>query len=610
MRRPFLFAVICAFLFAVCLRSMAASHRGDDPTPPELKAAVSSVPSPLSAPGSGVLNLALQVPSGYHIIGGEALSVQAKGPQGATFGTPRYPRGRKEEDQEVLRGKVLIEVPITLPAGESTRLKGSFLLDWQGCQDFGDKVCFLPTQDSFPFELPVGKQGQSQKPSPVTTPPVSPPAQGTPPAIATATLAKLREMGRFTGFKGPRDFQAWLRSAGTSQLQEGALARLFRKAIEGSLPLALALAFLFGILSSLTPCVYPVIPITVAYIGSRSEGRSRFHGFALSCAFVLGLAIVYAALGAFSATAGQAFGALTQTPWIGIPLAAVFFVLALSMFNLFEFKTPSALTNRIERTKQKSKGRGFSGAFLIGALSGLVASPCIGPLILLILGYISTTGSPLLGFVFMFTYALGMGLLFIVIGTFSGVLSALPKSGSWMDGVRILFGVLILGASFYFAGLYLSRNSFAAASLVALLIVILFLLFGAKRHFFAVRWRVAGILLSAAALAAVFLILPGHGKDKVPWRTDVEKALAEAASQGKPALLDFRADWCVACVELEDRTWPDPGVKRDLAGVIPIRLDMTRNTAENRAVLDRFDVKGLPTVLLLAPAGPPQKKGT
>ena len=610
MRRSFLFLVLCAVMCAACTKAAAAGHRGEEPTPPELKVTVSSAPSPLSAPGSGVLKLTLQIPSGYHIFGGESLSVQAKGPQGVTFGTPKYPKGTKEEDQEILRGKVLIEVPVTLPAGGGASLKGSFILDWQSCQDFGEKVCFLPTQDSFPFEVPAGIQAQAQISNPTGVPLAPPRAQSASPLIAPAAPAVLGELGRFTGFKGPRDFQTWFKSAGTSQVQEGVLGTLFGKAIESNLPLALALAFLFGVLSSLTPCVYPVIPITVAYIGSRSEGRSRFHGFALSCAFVLGLAIVYATLGAFSAKAGQAFGALTQTPWIGVPLAVLFFVLSLSMFNLFEFKTPSALTNRIERTKQKSKGRGFPGAFAIGALSGLVASPCIGPLILLILGYISTTGSPLMGFVFMFTYALGLGLLFIVIGTFSGVLAALPKSGSWMDGVRILFGVLILGAAFYFAGLYLPRTHFTIASLIALWIVILFLLFGAKKHFFTVRWRVAGILLSAAALAVVFLVLPGVGKDQFPWRTDLEKALADAAAQGRPALLDFRADWCVACVELEDRTWPNPGVKQALAGVVPIRLDMTKNTPENRAILERFTVKGLPTVVLLVPSGLPQKTGT
>ena len=579
MRRPFLFLVLSAVLLAACIKGAAAGRRGEEPTPPELRATVSSVPSPLSAPGSGVLKFTLQIPSGYHIFGGESLSVQAKGPQGVTFGAPKYPKGTKEEDQEILRGKVLIEVPITLPAGGGTSLKGSFILDWQACQDFGEKVCFLPTQDSFPFEVPAGNRAQASPAVAPIPPPAAAPVVSPPPPLASSTAAKATESG---------------------------YQKRFADVAKSNVPLALLLAFLFGILSSLTPCVYPVIPITVAYIGSRSEGKGRFHGFFLSWAFVLGLALVYAALGAVSAKAGQVFGALSQTPWVGLPIAVLFFALALSMFNLFEFKTPSALTTRIEQTKQKGRGKGFVGAFAIGALSGLVASPCIGPLILTILAVVASTGSVLLGFSYLFAFALGMGLLFIVIGTFSGILASLPRSGAWMDGVRIFFGSVILGASFYFAGLYLPRMASLIASLVALWAVILFLLFGAKRHFFTLPWRMTGILLSAVALAAVLWILPAKGGKQpgsVAWKTDLTAALAESSDQKKPAFLDFRADWCVACVELEEKTWPDKEVGALLNTAVPVRLDMTKNTGENRALEARYSVMGLPTLILLAPDG-------
>jgi thiol:disulfide interchange protein DsbD len=366
-------------------------------------------------------------------------------------------------------------------------------------------------------------------------------------------------------------------------------------------------AFLFGLLSSLTPCVYPVIPITVAYIGSRSEGQGRMRGLSLSLVFVLGLAVVYSVLGAASAKAGAAFGSLTQTPWVGLPIALLFYALALSMFNLFEFKTPGSLTTRIEMTKQKGKGKGYLGAFLIGALSGLVASPCIGPLILAILVVVAATGSVALGFLYLFAFALGMGVLFVVIGTFSGILASLPKSGSWMDGVRVAFGALILTASFYFASLYLPRRFFFVLGALALLGVLLFLLFGAKRHFFGVPIRAAGILLCAAGFAAVVLLIGPAGKGSgEEWAGDLAAATEVARAEGKPLLLDFRADWCVACVELEKKTWPDASVQKFLRDVVPVRLDMTTQGPAEKALLDACGVKGLPTVILLTPEEKPR----
>lgn len=595
-----------AFLIPVLawgMATLALGPREEEPVPPELNATFAAVPSPLLSPGSGTLRLSFQVPTGYHIFGGESLSVTPSGPPGVTFGKPAYPKGKIEEDLEVLRGRVLIDVPVTLPGGQGSSLKGSLVLDWQACQDFGQKVCFLPTQDTIPFEVPVAGSGQA---APTTIPPAvstvlppPPPAAGLPPA------RELKEAGRFTGYKGPDDFLDWLGESTGQGAPEDALLSRFSKAAKDNIPLALAIAFVFGILSSLLPCVYPVIPITVAYIGSRSEGRGRFHGFALSWAFVLGLALVYAALGAVSAKAGQSFGALTQTPWVGIPVAALFFVLALSMFNLFELKLPSVFANRIEQTKHRGRGRGFVGAFLIGALSGLVASPCIGPLLVAILLVVAATGSAVLGFLYLLAFALGMGLLFVVIGTFWGILASLPKSGAWMDGLRVFFGAVILGAAFYFAGLFMPRPVFTAVGLLALFAVALFLLFGGKRHFFPVPWRAVGILLSSAALALVFLFLPGGASKEggVPWRTDLEAALRDAASQGKPALLDFRADWCVACLELEEKTWPEAGVQKALERLVPVKLDVTKNTPENRALQQRYGVKGLPTVILLSPAG-------
>jgi thiol:disulfide interchange protein DsbD len=587
------------FLALLCGVGLAlgawAGPLDSDPTPPELKFKVSTVPSPLPDPGVGHLVLEINVPTGFHVFSDETLSVNMPSLKGVTWGVPKVPKGEMEEDRPVLRGALRIEIPVDLTRDAPAAVRGTLELRWQACQEFGDKVCFLPIKDAVPFDLAV-------KSAPGTALAVAP---AEPPATLPAPSAAPEPAGEGYIPVPARGQTPTPAVSPTAPKAEGYEAR-FAKAARENVPLALLLAFLFGVLSSLTPCVYPVIPITVAYIGSRSEGKGRSAGFFLSLAFVAGLALVYAVLGAVSAKAGQAFGALTQTPWVGLPIAALFFALSLSMFNLFEFKTPAALTNRIEATKRKGKGRGFVGAFLIGALSGLVASPCIGPLILAILVVVAATGSVALGFLYLFVYALGLGVLFIVIGTFSGVLASMPKSGGWMDGVRVLFGALILAAAFYFAGLYLPKTAFLVVGLLALWAVVLFLLFGAKRHFFGLPMRVAGILLCALAFVAVLSLLPSMARgteDGVAWQSSLDAGLAAAKAQGKPALLDMRADWCVACVELEKKTWPDAGVQKWLGTVVPIRLDMTKNTDADQAIMQRYGVKGLPTVLLLSSEG-------
>ena len=489
----------------------------------------------------------IAVPTGFHIFSDETIDLKMPLLKGVTWGKPRVPAGKMEEDRPVLRGTVRLDVPVEVSQGVQGPLKGTLSVHWQACQEFGNKVCFLPLRDQVPFELAL----KAGTPEPVPQQPSTQAGSAAPkePAPAGSDVMPI-----------PKPGEAPPPVAGASK-EEGYEAK-FAKAAKENVPFALLLAFLFGVLSSLTPCVYPVIPITVAYIGSRSEGKGRSAGFFLSLAFVAGLAMVYATLGAVSAKAGQAFGALTQTPWVGLPIAALFFVLSLSMFNLFEFKLPAAFTNRIEQTKQKGKGRGFVGAFLIGALSGLVASPCIGPLILAILVVVAATGSVALGFLYLFVYALGLGVLFVLIGTFAGAIASLPKSGGWMDGVRVLFGALILAAAFYFAGLYLPRTAFLVVGLLGLWSVVLFLLFGAKRHFFSVPMRVAGIILCALAFVAVIPLLPnmaGRAEGGVHWRPSLEAGLAEAAANSRPVLVDMRADWCVACVELEKKTWPEQG---------------------------------------------------
>ncbi len=600
-RRIILLLFSLMFIASLPTGALASASRltNEAPSPPELKVSISSEPSPLNAPGKGFLILSIEVPAGYHIFAGKDLSVHVPTVDGISFGEPVVPAGTKEEGFNILRGRPIVKIPLKVAKGLKGPAKGELTFGWQGCQDFGDKVCFLPRENTASFSLPIRTITNGAPNASSRTPVVVQETTGAAIASQTSTTAQ-------TAGSSPASQKVRARSASPAHSWRGR----FQRAAEHNLPLALLLAFIFGILSSLTPCVYPVIPITVAYIGSRSEGKRKAHGFLLSLAFVLGMAAVYSTLGAVSAKVGAAFGSLTQNPWVGVPIATLFLLLALSMFNLFELKTPAFLTNRIERTKHKTKGGGFFGAFLIGALSGLVVSPCIGPLILAILIVVAATGSVFLGFLYLFVFALGMGMLFVVIGSFSGVLASLPKSGTWMDGVRVFFGALILAAAFYFGGLYLPRPVYLLTSGIVLGFVTGFLAFGAQKHFFSRFLGTGGIILSAAALILVaFFLPPVQTAPRAPyatagaWLSNIDAAFEAGRSQNKPVLLDFRANWCVACLELEKKTWPSPELKAALDKVVPVRLDMTKNTRANRNLLKRFKVMGLPTVILLTPGG-------
>ena len=219
---------------------------------------------------------------------------------------------------------------------------------------------------------------------------------------------------------------------------------------------ALLFAFLAGIGLSFTPCIYPMIPITVAIIGGQ-ETKSPLKGFYLSLVYVLGIAVIYSALGVAAASTGALFGSAVKSPWVVSFVALVFVALAFSMFGVYELKMPTGLAEKFGGKKNSS---GIIGIFFMGLVSGTVASPCVGPVLVSLLVYIAGTGNKVLGFWLLFVMAWGMGLLLIVVGTFSGVVKALPKSGGWMVMVRKILGILLIGAALYYIKPVLSENIF------------------------------------------------------------------------------------------------------------------------------------------------------
>ncbi|MBA2661761.1 MAG: thioredoxin family protein [Bradymonadaceae bacterium] len=250
----------------------------------------------------------------------------------------------------------------------------------------------------------------------------------------------------FDGKIGVNDFLDRLNAVQTGDHgQSSTSSRLEQTLAEKGLWSVLLLVFFAGVLSSLTPCVYPLIPITISIFGARQAGSKR-EGFLLSLTYVFGIAITYAAMGVVAASVGAVFGGAMQNPWLLAAIAALFFGLGLSSLGVFDFRLPGAL-----QTKLSQKGGvGYGGAFVMGLVAGIIAAPCVGPIVAGILLYVAGQQDLFLGWALLMVFALGMGMLFLVLGTFSSLLNRLPRAGGWMEGVKAFFGVVFIAMSLYY----------------------------------------------------------------------------------------------------------------------------------------------------------------
>lgn len=381
--------------------------------------------------------------------------------------------------------------------------------------------------------------------------------------------------------------------------------------------LALFFVFLAGILTSFTPCIFPMIPITLAVLGHGAEKRSRAQNFALSLCYVHGIATTYSILGVIAASGGAVFGASLGNPWVLGAVCVLFFVMALSMYGLFELQVPAVLRQTLG-TKKTTPG--YFGAYLSGLIAGVVASPCVGPVLVAILAWVATTGSKLYGFVLLFTYAMGLGLIFLFLGVFTGLTRRLPRSGPWLETVKFVLGSLMLGAFYYYLGLLIPNRWHDGALGVGL--VTLGSLAGAflpLRGTSALQKIRKGFAQALLALGigylalAVFDLRPVMDRrvmdanvvqaDGFRWQPYSEQALQAAQAAGRPVVIDFWAEWCAACHELADRTFTDRRVKALAQGFVALKYDATSDSPELRELKKRWKIQGLPTVLFVNPQG-------
>ena len=375
--------------------------------------------------------------------------------------------------------------------------------------------------------------------------------------------------------------------------------------------LALLLVFLAGMGASLTPCVFPMIPITMAIIGAKGGGKAK--GFALSATLVLGMAVTYTTLGVLAAKSGAAFGAFAQRPGFLIPVSLLFAVFALSLFGAFELALPAGLAARLQGDGSR---KGFGGAFLMGLVLGPLSAPCVGPVIGAVLVAIAQQGDVWLGGLQLFVFALGMGVLFLVVGTFS---AALPRSGDWLTRFKQGMGLVVLGFAAWNVRLVVPEwTNLALWSAVLLTSAAVFGAFEAAAGLVAQLRRGCAVLLLVLAVllgirateTGLNLTLLGSSNSRIAagdpankgWlEQDLEAALAKAKAEHKVVLVDIYADWCAQCKELDEKTWPDPAVQAWIkANAVAIRIDTDARRKDLAATLQ---IRSYPTVLVLDAEG-------
>lgn len=369
--------------------------------------------------------------------------------------------------------------------------------------------------------------------------------------------------------------------------------------------LSLIFVFLGGLALNLTPCVYPLIPITVGYFGGQSEGRTG-KLFILGLVYVLGMSVTYSVIGVVTSLSGAVFGTLLQNPVVIIFIALVFVVLSLSMFGVYEFKLPDSWVAKAGGAKS-----GTLGALFMGLTMGIVAAPCIGPFVLGLVTYVAAKGDPFYGFLMFFVLALGLGTPYLFLALFSGKIKELPRAGFWMEAVKHIFGFLLIGMALYFIGPLIPKEINVYILPIYGVLVALVLLFVDKNGNNIKGFRIFKYIFALMVMAvSVYALIPSE-KNSPAWQDFSEEKYEAALANNKKILIDFYADWCIPCKELDALTFSDPRVIEETNDYAVFKVDMTQTMSEEtEQIRNKFDIVGMPTVLLINTKGDEVKRLT
>lgn len=378
--------------------------------------------------------------------------------------------------------------------------------------------------------------------------------------------------------------------------------RRAKDVIEKGLPYALIAFFLFGLALNLTPCVYPVVPMTVGFFVAQGEQKKRAM-FLLASYYVLGIAIIFSALGLISGLAGRQWGFLFQHPWVIIIISVIILCMAASMFGAFEITVPSFLMTPLGKSR-----RGAVGSFLMGLTVGVVIAPCAAGIIIGLVGIVAKLGIIVKGALLFFVMGLGLGLPYLFLATFSGLLKQMPRSGMWMVWIRKFFGILLVGVAIYFLipqgkqvtnqqGFYLG----VLAIFGGLLLGFLEHGEGYSRAFRIFRAAFGVFLIVSGALLANAAIKPEA--PGIRWLYHTDRSVEDLQKENKPIFIYFYADWCAACWELERRTFQDKKILATSNEFNMLKVNCTTPEKESKALLKTFEVSGLPTIVLMNAGG-------
>jgi thiol:disulfide interchange protein DsbD len=562
----------------------------------------------------------------------------------ARLGEPQIPPGKKhydtalEQNVETYHGDVTVILPIE-SAGKSFTLNATH----QGCADKG--LCYPPqprklavTMKAFGADADsVRVVAEADDAAPAgASPPITGQAAGgmsvapgalpdplrsvtMAPGVASAAQVDRAPQGGMPTILAPAATASAPAVAPAATESRGLSVddRFLANLRGGGLIVMLPLAFLVGLLLSLTPCVLPMLPILSAIIVGQGGNVTRNRGLGLAAVYSLGVALVYTLLGVFAALAGEGLAAYLQNPVVLISFGGLLLILSLSMFGVYELQLPAALRDRLNTVNSSLSGGQLGGVFAMGVLSGLIVGPCVtGPLAGVLL-FIARTHDVVLGASALFSIALGMSVPLLLAGASAGAL--LPRAGSWMERIKHLFGLMLVGVAFWIMGPVLptavqgvifgallilaatavgafdalTAASSAAARLAKGFGLVLAVL-GALVLYRQVVGNVAGGGRSAAVEQA------GPRFERVASVADLDQRLQSA---GRPVLLDFYADWCVSCKEMESQTFVDPGVRAKLDKAVLLRADVTANSTDDRALLKRFNLFGPPGIILFDAQG-------
>ena len=563
----------------------------------------------------GTVEALWAIEDGYYLYRSK-FSFTVTGGQGAALGQVTMKPGKVKDDDyfgrtEVYYQQAVASVPIVREASDGRQLK--LRIRYQGCADAG--LCYPPIDKDVSLVLPASFEA----------------AQGDSGAGLSVT--------KLTAISSPQSAATGTGNPVTASMLNGAAVgepmvseqdRLTDVLLAGDLWLIIVTFFVGGLLLAFTPCVLPMIPILSGIIVGQGESVSRTRGFVLSFVYVQGMAITYTLLGVAAGMTGANIQAMFQDPYVLVAFALVFVALAMSMFGFYELQVPAGLQARLANLSNKQKSGSYLGVGVMGVLSAIIVGPCVAPPLIGALSYISKTGDPVLGATALYALAMGMGVPLLIVGASAGQL--LPRAGAWMETVKSVFGVALLAVAIFFLERVVA--GWIAMLLWASLFIVTAIYMGALDQMregvsgWKRLWKGTGLVMLTYGVLLMVGAAGGNTDPLQPLKgvgggvaahneelefqdvkgvEGLQAALLQAKAQNRPVMLDYYADWCISCKEMEKFTFTDPGVHAALDGVMLLRTDVTENDALDSGLLKQFGLLGPPVIQFFMPDGAERK---